>query len=280
MDAVSIGQPPADAREEQLDLFAASGIPPTQWAIGTTKPAALIPRDLDDAALIAAIPDAGIADGPALAREAGQRALVAAIPALEALCRRFSGFGVDRAIPEQVASLEALATIGGREAAAVVERVIAKGMVQGPTLKIAVAAAAGLAANLPCDVVLVLLRHPDPGLRADACRCVRVWPEAVPVLLDLLDDLHVEVRTAAAFSLGRLGRREVLPTLVEFLKRAPSPDAIEAVTAIADEDCVVLLARLARTRPDLAEPALDALEVIDHPRAAQLLEAFPERGSG
>jgi HEAT repeat protein len=99
-------------------------------------------------------------------------------------------------------------------------------------------------------------------------------------LFDLLDNLHVEVRTAAAFSLGRLGRREVLPTLVELLKRAPSPDAIEAVTPIADEDCVVLLARIARTLPDLAEPALDALEVIEHPRAAQLLEAFPERGSG
>ena len=46
---------------------------------------------------------------------------------------------------------------------------------------------------------------------------------------------------------------------------------IEAVTPIADEDGVVLLARIARTMPDLAEAALDALEIVNHPRAAQLL---------
>ena len=53
----------------------------------------------------------------ALAAEAGRRRLAAAVPSLETLCRRFSGFGIDRMVPEQAAALQALAAIGGREAA-------------------------------------------------------------------------------------------------------------------------------------------------------------------
>jgi hypothetical protein len=43
----------------------------------------------------------------ALAHEAGRRKLTAAVPALEALCRRFSGFGIRRLLPEQAAALSA-----------------------------------------------------------------------------------------------------------------------------------------------------------------------------
>ena len=51
---------------------------------------------------------------------------------LERLCRRFTGFGGDRAVPEQVAALDALAANGGRDAADAVARIITKGAVQGP----------------------------------------------------------------------------------------------------------------------------------------------------
>jgi hypothetical protein len=271
---------PRGRREEQLDLFSAGGLSqalrPRAAAARDGKP----PGDLDDAELIAAIPAAGIVDGPALAMEAGRRGLSAAVPALARLCRRFSGFGGDCAVPEQVAALEALAMIGGREAAHAVARLITKSAVQGPALKIAVAAAAQLRSDLPPEVVLAVLRHADPEVRVSACRCVRMWPRVVPLLLDLLDDSHGEVRVAAACALGRLGRREALPALTGYLERAPSPDVIEAVTAIADEDCVVLLARLARTMPDLADTALEALEMIDHPRAAQLRPAPTEPRTG
>lgn len=268
---------PEEAPEEQLDLFAAGGIAPAP------RPAAIAPRevrppcDLDDAELIALIPRAGALEGPGLAREAGRRGRAAAVPALEALCRRFAGFGLERAVPEQVAALEALAMIGGRDAARAVARLVAKGAVQGPALKIAVAAAVQLGSDLPAGVVVALLQHADPAVRADACRSVRSGPEAVPILLDLQDDVAAGVRAAAACALGRLGRREALPALIGLLRQAPSPDVIEAVTPIADEDCVVLLARLARTRPDLADAALDALEAIDHPRAAPLLGRLAPR---
>lgn len=271
---------PEEGPEEQLDLFGASSLPPPARPEAIAKRELKPPDDLDDAALIAAIPTAGLADGPDLAREAGRRRLAGAVPALEALCRRFTGFGADRVIPEQVAALDALAMIGGREAARAVARVIVKGAVQGPALKIALAVSVCLGSDLPVSVVLTLLRHEDPAVRADACRSVRVWPDAVPILLDLLDELVSEVRVAATCALGRLGRRDVLPMLIELLRRAPTTEVIEAVMPIADEDCVVLMARIVRTKPDLADAALDALEAIDHPRAAQVLEALRERRSG
>lgn len=268
---------PEEGPEEQLDLFSWRGMPLAPRSEATAKRELTPPDDFDDAALIAAIPTAGLADGPDLAREAGRRGLAGAVPALEALCRRFTGFGVDRAVPEQVAALEALAMIGGREAARAVARVIVKGVVQGPALKIALAAATRLGSDLPRDVVLALLRHSDPAVRADACCSVRPWPEAVAVLVDLLDDLHGDVSMAATCALGRLGRREVLPALTQLLEESPSREVIAAVTPIADDDCVVLLARIVRTMPDLADAALDALEAIDHPRAAQLLTGLPQR---
>jgi hypothetical protein len=269
-----------EAPEEQLDLFSWRGVPSVREPAATTKREAAPAGGLDDAELIAAIPRAGVVDGPVLAMEAGRRGLSGAVPALEELCRRFTGFGLDRAIPEQVAAVEALAMIGGREAARAVARLVVKGAVQGPVLKIAMAAATQLGADLPAGVVLALMRHEDPAVCADACRCVRVWPEAVPILLELRDEPMSEVRVAASCALGRLGRRDMLPALIEMLRRAPTAEVIEAVTPIADEDCVVLLARMVRTKPDLADAALDALETIDHPRAAQLLPRLVKQRAG
>lgn len=256
----------------QLDLFSATGIDaecqPQRPPGSPTLPAAAEP---DDDALMAAIPASGLADASALAREAGRRRLVAAVPVLERLCQRFTGFGVDRTVPEQVAALEALIMIGDTEAAKAVARIIARHVVQGPTLTVAVAAAARLQSSLPADVVAVLLRHADAGIRADACRCAGAWPEAIPIFIDLLDDLDADVRTAAACALGRMGRPEARAALARLLRVAPSPEVIDAVTLLADEECVILLARIARTVPHHADAALDALDAIDHPRTAQLI---------
>jgi HEAT repeat protein len=229
---------------------------------------------LGDEALIAAITETGLIEAPSLAAEAGRRRLADAIPALEGVCRRFAGFGLERAIPEQVAALEALAAIGGPTAARAVARIITRGEVQGPAVRVAVSAAARLDSELPVAVVMDLLRHTDRSVRAAACRCVRAWPEVVPILIDLLDDLDREVSVSAACALGRLGRPEGRPALVKLLQLAPSPEIIEAVAPVADDDCVVLLARIAREKPDLASTAIDALDRIDHPRAAQVLAAL------
>ena len=47
-------------------------------------------------------------------------------------------------------------------------------------------------------------------MRADACRCVRLWPQAVPVLLDLLHEADGDLRAAAdAIALSRKTLRTI-----------------------------------------------------------------------
>ncbi len=257
--------------ETQLDLFSASGVSPKSLVRPGAKAPDNSPAELDDDSLLAAIPASGLTNGPALVAEAGRRGLAEAVPVLDAYCRRFAGFGVNHSVPEQVAALRGLAAIGGREAAAVVTRLIVKAAVQGPTLKVAVGVAAHLGSDLPADIVLPLLGHSDPQVRGDACRCARRTPNVVSALISLLDDLDEELRVTAACALGRMGNREARPVLTRRLRDAPSPEVIDAIALVADEDCIILLGRLLRMEPALADVALDALDASDHPRAAQII---------
>ncbi len=254
----------------QLDLFrhppALAGPRPSDEVM---RPV-IAPETIEDDELLAALPHAGIADSLALAAEAGRRRMTAAVPALETLCRRFAGFGADRIVPEQAAAVDALATIAGSDAAQALVRLIATRIVQGPCLQQAVGAAARLGAKLPAGTVLELLRHDDPQVRADACRFAHRLRAAVPQLRDLLDDLHRLVRIAAACAFGHMGRNEVRPLLTRYLREAPSAELVDAVAPVADEECIILLGRIARAMPDLSQAALDALDAIDHPRAVRI----------
>src|SRR6267142_4289032 len=133
--------------ERQLDLFLDIGVgveqSPSQ-GMGHT----LVSAELDDERLIAAIPESNLADSCILAAEAGRRRLAAAVPALATLCRRFTGFGAQRPVSVQVAAIDGLTMIGGRDAAHAVAEMIERAVVQGPTLQIAVSAAARLRSPL------------------------------------------------------------------------------------------------------------------------------------
>lgn len=258
--------------QQQLDFFSTSASPPESSSSSnavnqTGKP----PNSLEDAELIARIPKAGVVEAPLLAMEAGHRRLAGAISALEALCMRFAGFGVNRRIPEQETALDALAMIGGPDAGKSVAKIILNGAVQGPSMRTAVAAAARLKIVLPGDTISDLLQHDDGQLRANACRCAPRDPKAMPGLVACLQDHKPEVRHSAACALGRWGRQEALAPLTKLLQLAPTVDVIDAVTSVANEDSVILLGRLARTRPDLKDAALGALDAIDHPTATLLV---------
>jgi HEAT repeat protein len=255
---------------QQLDLFRHIPAPAEPRPFDNAVRLAAAADTIEDEELLAALPYGGIADSLALAAEAGRRRMTAAVPALEALCCRFAGFGADRIVPEQAAAIDALAAIAGADAARALARLIARRIVQGPCLQEAVDAAARLGAKLPAGTVLELLRHDDPRVRADACRFAGLLLEAVPQLRELLDDLHRPVRMAAACALGHMGRNEVRPLLARYLREEPSAQLIDAVAPVADEECVILLGRIARTTPDLSQAALDALDAIDHPRAARI----------
>jgi hypothetical protein len=253
--------------DRQLDLFAGAGRRPEQTAVPVVGRPRLVAAELDDEALVTAIPFASLGDCRSLAAEAGRRRLAAAIPALEALCRRFCGFGVEQAIPEQAAAFEALAMIGGREAAQAMMRMIAEQVVQGPGLKSAVAVAALLGVSLPGSVAASLLRHPAPEIRASACRCAGRSPATISLLVELLDDIDHIVAREAACTLGRMGRHEGRPLLLRLLREQPSAAVIDAVSGVADEECLVVIGRIAQREPHLADPAFAALEAIASPRA-------------
>src|SRR5438046_1581580 len=73
--------------DEQLDLFSSAAVAPEATLLAIS-PGRLDPgvaaSVLDDHALIAAIPEAGLSDSVALACEAGRRRLAAAVPGLGA----------------------------------------------------------------------------------------------------------------------------------------------------------------------------------------------------
>ena len=194
-------------------------------------------------------------DCHALCAEAGRRRLIAAIPALEALCRRFKGFGLEHAVPEQTAALRGLAAIRTQDAIGS-ERL--DGFRQNLHL---------LECRLPPAVSLPLLRHNDARVRAATCRVARPHADVMPVLVDLLDDLHGLVAVAAACALGRAGRIEAQPALARLLRDEPTAEVIDAVSPLADDDCIVQLGRIARTNPVLSAAAIDALDAMDNPRA-------------
>ena len=268
-----IHPPPAPRAWAQGDLFSGRGSGETAAAAPSPSPV-VVSDALTDSALIAAIPGAGQSACRALAQEAVRRRLAAAIPALEALCRRFKGFGLDHAIAEQVAAVQAMAAIGGAEAVAAVRRVIVQDVVAGPGLAEAVRAAAVLRCVLPEHTAVALLRHPDPAVRAPACRCAPRADQSAALLASLLEDLNPGVAGEAAKALARMGRPDGRRRLLDLLAQQPDADLLSAIAVIADDECAVLLGRVARSHPPLRDAAVQALDSIETPRAAAVLESL------
>ena len=259
---------------EQLDFFRDFGGAAVQRSAAPralSAPSNFEVTELDDHALLAELANASLEDRLTLLAEAGRRRLAAAIPLLRDVCRRHAGFGARRLIPEQIAALNALVAIGTREAAHSVAEAVERGWVEGPALAVAVWCAGRLRANLSTETVAVLLQHPDPSVRVAGCACARPYPTIITLLGELMGDVRRPVAEAAACALGRLGRIEARPVLAALLERTPSEEVIEAVGSVADELCLVLLGRIARSGSKLAPAALAALEGSDHPQAAKVI---------
>jgi hypothetical protein len=90
------------------------------------------------------------------------------------------------------------------------------------------------------------------------------------LLIELLQDLHEDVRLAAACALGRIGIGAGRALLLNALRKQPSRDVVEAIAGVPDEEALVLLGRTAETRQDLAGLIGDVLEDTDDPLAAKI----------
>lgn len=261
---------------EQLDLFAGPGVAtpaqaePTNWA-------PIDPARLSNAELIAVLPRARQIEVSALTQEVARRELADAVPALEALCRRFFGFGLDREVTEQVAALRCLAALGGRPAAEAVTRLIIAGALRGPGVRVALETASSLGCRLPADHIAALLHDDNPRVREAACQCAPGGAQVIAGLIELLADLHRSVVHAAALALGRLGRREGHAELVELLRTAPCEAVVGALAGIAEDDDWVLLGQAALRRPELTNVVLDALQESEEPRAVAVANGVRRR---
>jgi len=265
--------------DDQFDLFSAPRSEARQ--VRHAGVAAMDPSALTDDDLLRAVPASGLAGGPVLMTEIGRRRLANGVPVLETHCRRFAGFGLDQPVPEQRAAVLALGAIRGRAAGDAVRRLIERREIVGPTLTTAVGVAAALGVRLSAPIVLEFLDSPDAEMHAQACRCAGPDAAVLSRLEDLLEDLHPDVQTAAAITLGRMGKASARPVLLRLLRDEASADVLDAIAAVADEDCVVLMGRVMRENPELAEAARQALEDVEHPLAARLLRGHQaERSRG
>ncbi len=75
-----------------------------------------------------------------------------------------------------------------------------------------------------------------------------------------------------------MGWPEARPLFLALLRARPSREVIEAIERVADEACLVLLDRVARTVPALAACAMDVLASCEHPRAASIIRSVTDAG--
>ena len=119
-----------EAMPNQLDLFAERGRVISRRAPEPMAPPAAAPVEtLSDDDLFESIQKAGPSSIEAVCSEVVSRSLEAAVPALDALWRRFAGFGVETPLREQLAVLDTLARLGGADARSTLrEIVLSKGL--------------------------------------------------------------------------------------------------------------------------------------------------------
>ena len=257
-----------EATPNQLDLFAERGRVTARLAAEpTAAPASAPVATLSDDDLLELIHKAGPSNIEAAGSEVVSRSLEAAVPALEALWRRFAGFGVEKPLREQLAVLDTLARLGGTDARSTLRAIVLSKGLPASLLPAASQAAASAGLALPAAFVGPLLDHEDAAVRGAGFVLAARTDIPADRLREGLFDRSAANRRAAAVALGLRGDASARQPLYDELARYPSTEVVEAITAIWDDDAIVHLGRCARRHPQLAGAVLDALRDIASPRA-------------
>ncbi len=224
---------------------------------------------LDDETLIALLEDVGPTDVRTVCSEIAVRSFGGAVPALEALWRRFAGFGIEKPLAEQIAVLETLTQLDSSEARATLRRILLRNL-PASTFPVALQAAARAGLALPTWFVAPLLDHADATVRGCAFALAdRARVPAERLRMGLFDRTP-EIRRTAAIMLAHRGHAEARKTLLEELQRSPEKALIHALAAIPDEDTIVHLGRCVAGNPALVGTVIDVLRDMECPRAARL----------
>ncbi len=246
---------------EQFDLFTGGGtVEPA--AIPANKP--FRPEALSDEDILARLPNAGIADVRLLCDLIVERGLGdRAVPAIEALWRRFKGFGRQRPLAEQTAVIETLSKLETPDARRLLADIATGHDLPPLLLPAALSGALSTSLRLPPTFLSPLLAHADPRIRELAARLSGFGQPDIGALAACLDDTQPAVRRAAAIVLGQFGDARAKAILLSELQRTPTGEIVGALSAIADDDIVVHLGRGADAHPALAGRIATELEEME-----------------
>ena len=273
--------PDREAAQYQPDLFDERGrAEPHQSRKPVASSAASVAVEtLTDDELLVLLPEARPSNVEAVCAEIVSRSMEAAVPALEALWQRFTGFGVKKPLREQLAVVDTLARLGGTDARMALSRVVLSRSLPASLLPAAVRAAASAGLALPAPFVSSILGHGDAAVRGDALALAVKARVPAERLCECLLDRSAANRRSAAIALGLRGDPRARQPLLNELERAPSAAIIEALAGVSNDDAIVHLGRCARRHPQVAGAVLDALRDIASPRA-RVVARHLETGSG
>ena len=224
-------------------------------------------EDSTDGDLLEALPRAGLSNVDALCSEIVARSLLAAVPALEALWQNFTGFGPNKPHRQQLAVIDTLARLDGATSHAALRRIVLLRTLPGSLLPAALQAAVQAGLALPATFIEPLLVHDETTVRRAAFSLALRSAVSIDRLREGLQDPTEGIRRLAGIALGLRGDSQARRLLLRELSRSPSPEVIDAITVIWDDDVIVHLGRCARRHPHLAGAVLSALHDIGTRRA-------------
>ncbi len=234
------------------------------------RPAPPAAATLPDDDLIGRLLDAGPSEIDAFCGEIAARSLSAAVPALEALWRRFHGFGIHNPLREQRAVVETLARLEGPEARAALKRIVLSPGLPEPLQPTALRAAADAGLVLPAPFVEGFLGHTDAAVRGAAFDLAPAAKVPAQRLRDGLSDGVASIRCTTAVALACQGDASGRDVLVAALANAPSTAIVEALGAIGDDEAIVALGRCAMRHSAHAPEVIAVLRDMGNPRACRL----------
>jgi len=266
------GPPGAGAIDPQGDLFDEHGPVVTHPQPKDPAPPTPPPASLSDDDLAARIRTAGPSDVEELCREAIKRSLSAAVPALEALWRRFHGYGIRKALPEQRAVLETLARLKTSESRAALCRIVRPRALPDSLLPFALPAAVDAGLALPNTFVHGFLEHDDPAVRGGAFALAPAARVPTDRLRIGLSDEVASIQVTVAVALAHRGDAAGKDILLAELARAPSNRIIDALGVIGDGDgdVIVPLGRCAKRHAAFAPRIIAILREMEDPKARRL----------
>ena len=205
----------------------------------------------------------GPADVDDLCAEVKARSLHDAVPALEALWRRFAGFGIRFPLPEQLAVLDTLASLNAPSARAALGAIVVEPALPESLHCTALRAAARASLALPVAFVSRFLDHGDGETREAAYQLACQIARSGIRLQDGLNDPRDSIRTMVAIALANRGNAIARPHLLVALRRTPTIAIIEAIAAIWNHEVIVALGRCAEQHPEFTADIIDILRDID-----------------